>query len=144
MARISKKAEKEKKIKKGKITSAVLILFSIYYFFISLRSSDIVHDTNPLDSFGIIGGFFLRTFKQFFGGYDLLVIAFIVLYAIYILLNKEPLKLGKVISYILLAPRKRGWISRFSLCLLIHKIIWHSSLIFSWSFDYNINSPLSY
>ncbi len=104
MARISKKAEKEKKIKKGKITSAVLILFSIYYFFISLRSSDIVHDTNPLDSFGIIGGFFLRTFKQFFGGYDLLVIAFIVLYAIYILLNKEPLKLGKVISYILLAP----------------------------------------
>lgn len=104
MARISKKAEKENRIRKDKILSAVLVLFSIYYFFISLRSVDIVNDTNPLDSFGIIGGFFLRTFHQFFGEYDLLIIAFIVLYATYGLLSRELQKKGKIAAYIFLAP----------------------------------------
>ncbi len=104
MARISKKAEKENKIRKGKIISAVLIVFSIYYFFISLRSDDLVNHSNPLDSFGIIGGFFLRTFEQFFGEYDLLVIAFLVLYSCYVLISQEPIKNSKIVAYILLLP----------------------------------------
>lgn len=104
MARISKKAEKENKLREGKIISAVLLFFSVYYFFISIRSNDVINNSNPLDSFGIIGGFFLRTFRQFFGGYDLLVIAFIILYAGYVLVTKEPLKNTKIAGYILLVP----------------------------------------
>lgn len=104
MAKISKKAEKENKIKERKIISVFLILFSIYYFFISLRSGDIVNHSNPLDSFGIIGGFFLRTFKQFFGEYDLLIIAFIVIFAIYILMSQETMKKSKIAAYIILVP----------------------------------------
>jgi S-DNA-T family DNA segregation ATPase FtsK/SpoIIIE len=104
MARISKKAEKENKIRKGKIASAVIILFSIYYFFISLRSDEIGNDGNPLDSFGIIGGFFLRTFQQFFGEYDLLIIAFLILYAGYVLVNQEPVKKSKLAAYIFIVP----------------------------------------
>ncbi len=104
MARISKKAEKENKIRKGKIASAVIILFSIYYFFISLRSDKIGNDGNPLDSFGIIGGFFLRTFQQFFGEYDLLIIAFLILYAGYVLVNQEPVKKSKLAVYIFIVP----------------------------------------
>ncbi|NCC80907.1 MAG: DNA translocase FtsK [Clostridia bacterium] len=117
MARISKKAEKENKIRKGKIISAVLILFSIYYFFISLRSDEIGNNANPLDSFGIIGGFFLRTFQQFFGGFDLLVIAFIILYAGYVLVTQEPVKGFKLSVYILLVPVLLGLLHISSLGL---------------------------
>ena len=104
MARLSKKAQNEKRMKEQNIAGVTALLFSIYYFFISLRSADPVNSTNPLDSFGIIGGFFLRTFTQLFGGYDLVVITFLAAFSIFALLSKEVLEPKKSILYVILIP----------------------------------------
>ncbi len=104
MARLTKKQEKEQKIKEEKIISGVMMVFSIYYFFISLRSTDPINSSNPLDSFGLVGGFFLRVFSQLFGDYDLLVIAFIVIFSGYLLISKEPLNKVKTVAYFFILP----------------------------------------
>lgn len=104
MARLTKKQQREQKIKEEKIISGVLMVFSIYYFFISLRSSDPINSSNPLDSFGLVGGFFLRVFNQLFGEYDLLVIAFVVLFSGYLLVSKESVNKVKALAYFFIAP----------------------------------------
>ena len=59
---------------------------------------------NPLDSFGIVGGFFLRTFQQFMGNHDLLGVGMIFLYAFYRLLTGKALDRTKKIAWFLMIP----------------------------------------
>lgn len=108
MARLTKKQLEEKRIKEGKIISGVLLIFSIYYFFISVRKDDPINSSNPLDSFGLVGGFFLRVFNQLFGDYNLLVIAFIVLFSGYVLISKEAINHVKTIAYFSIPPVMLG------------------------------------